>query len=30
MNNTLYIVVPCYNEEECINVCSAQLIKKLE
>ena len=30
MNNTLYIVVPCYNEEECVNACAEQLLKKLE
>lgn len=29
MKNTLYIVVPCYNEEECINACAAQLLGKL-
>ena len=30
MKNTLYIVVPCYNEEECINACAAQLMGKLD
>jgi len=30
MKNTLYIVVPCYNEEECINACAAQLLGKLD
>lgn len=30
MKNTLYIVVPCYNEEECIHACAAQLKNKLD
>ena len=30
MKNPLYIVVPCYNEEECINACAAQLLGKLD
>ena len=30
MRNTLYIVVPAFNEEACIEECAAQLAKKLE
>jgi len=30
MNNTLYIIVPCYNEEACIEACAQQLLSKLD
>lgn len=30
MKNRLYIIVPCYNEEACIDECARQLLKKLE
>ncbi len=30
MNNTLYIVVPCYNEEECLGECASRLDQKLD
>lgn len=30
MNNTLYIIVPSYNEEACIEACAQQLLKKLD
>ena len=26
----LSVIVPCYNEEECINACAAQLLGKLD
>lgn len=30
MDNTLYIVVPCYNEQEALPLSAPQLLKKLE
>ena len=30
MRNTLYIVVPAFNEEECLEACAQALVKKLE
>lgn len=30
MRNTLYIVVPAFNEEECLQACAQTLVKKLE
>ena len=30
MKKTLYIVVPCYNEEECLNETTKRLSKKLD
>ena len=30
MRNTLYIIVPCYNEEACVEECASQLLKKME
>ena len=29
MNNTLFIIVPCYNEEECLRESAAVLLEKL-
>lgn len=29
-DNTLYIVVPCYNEEECLNECARRLNEKMD
>ncbi len=30
VNDTLYIVIPCYNEEACIDHCAEELLKKLD